>query len=82
MYGRDGSSICVEGNNYQSVGYGFINGRKKARAEGEECEKPNALGFGDGTRYNLTAMDEGLVKQLVALGDVEVVPEVFKEYQM
>jgi hypothetical protein len=86
MYGRDTSAICVDGTyRYQSVGYGFINGKKARDGAGKQCQKPNALGLSDGTQYNLTAMDEGQVNELVGLADVERaedVPEKFKKYQM
>jgi hypothetical protein len=80
-------SICVPAYwlpDFVSVGYGFL-GRKAKRDEGAECEEPNAFGLGDGTVFNLTAMDEGLVKELVGLTEakgVEDVLEMFKESQI
>jgi hypothetical protein len=56
-----------DAGHFWSVGYGIL---KKKRGEGEaagggECVKPNAMGLGDGTLYNLTAMNEELIMELL-----------------
>lgn len=52
---------------------------------GAECVKPNAFGLGDGTRYNLTAMNEDQVNQLFEykhVASAEEIPELFKQFEM
>jgi hypothetical protein len=83
---RDGSYFCNSLGNYHSVGYGIL-GRK--REEGgvapSECEKPNAMGLEDGTQYNLTAMDDTLVGELLGYKEAKGaadIPELFQEFVM
>jgi hypothetical protein len=79
--------LCVpayQKPNYQSVGYGFL-GRKAKRENEERCVRSNALGLGDGTIYNLTAMDDGLVNDLVGMTEAKGaadIPKLFKKFQM
>jgi hypothetical protein len=86
MYGKQYSSICVDGTyRYQSVGYSFINVKEQDGAAKKPCLKPDVLGLQDGRQYNLTAMGEGQRKELVDLAvaeRVENIPEKFKVYQM
>ncbi|OAL57008.1 hypothetical protein IQ07DRAFT_675113 [Pyrenochaeta sp. DS3sAY3a] len=67
-----------------SAGYGFIGSRAARGVTDQECEKPNAAGLADGTRYNLTAMSEDRVNEfrghMDALRAADL-PELFKEYE-
>jgi hypothetical protein len=83
-----GGYVCMNHlwwGDIQSVGYGLVGRRAARTVAGEECQKPNAMGLEDGTRYNLTVMDKSLLKELTgytsAVGVADI-PDAFKEYQM
>jgi hypothetical protein len=51
----------------------------------KECQKPNAMGFADGTQYDLTAMDATLISELMGYNEAKGaadLPTLFQEYQM
>lgn len=67
--------------------WGGILGRKREEwgVAPTGCEKPNAIGFEDGTQYNLTAMADTLIDELMdykeAKGSADL-PQVFQEFVM
>lgn len=92
MFGSRGPNACVRAMRtlpFFSVGYGFTSAKRnvhEAQVAKEECEQPNAVGFDDGSRLNLTAMDEGLVGEIMEYLDQNItgivdLPEMFQEYQ-
>ncbi|KAK4446031.1 hypothetical protein QBC34DRAFT_383706 [Podospora aff. communis PSN243] len=58
--GDRGDAITVTG-----AGYSFVGRRGRKRDAAQECVRPDTLVFEDGTRYNLTVLDEGGYESLM-----------------
>jgi hypothetical protein len=88
MYGKEHSAQCLSGKKYTSLQYGFIDGKKTRRNEGNEeqqCVRVNAVGLVDGTTYNLTLMTEQERKDMLAMNSATLkkdVSESYKQYEI
>lgn len=91
ILGYQGSSMCVPAgprfDRYQSLGYGFLGRKRSTAKDVGACVKPDTFGLADGTMFNLTAMSDAQVEQLLDSADPEAaglvdVADLFKEYIM
>lgn len=90
ILGYQGSSMCVGAEpppTFRSMGYGFLGKKRSTGTNAEDCVKPDTFGLADGTMFNLTAMSDEQVEQLLDLADPEAaglvdVAGLFKEYIM
>jgi hypothetical protein len=84
-------SFCLtRGGSYSGSGYGILNRAITKTADEEsidkctEYAKPDILTFGDGIEYNITAMEDTLLTEIVNIatsgGLSENVPEKFDDY--
>lgn len=79
--------VCQGQAGIQSIGYGFLGKRSisdgKAQEYANECQEPNAFGLGDGTAYDISAMDQGMVDALMSFDNATVkadLPEAFNDF--
>jgi len=81
------------GVNVGSMGYGFLSGRpsrhRRAPEDTEGCtsrQRADVLGLADGTRYNISTLDEGQRAELMGHAEETVqkrdVPRHFDEFLM
>ncbi|KAK0105267.1 hypothetical protein ONS95_004347 [Cadophora gregata] len=89
-----GTEKCLNSGPYTGAGYGF-RGKKRGTEEGAcsqtvgKCTStvmPDVLFLGDGQKYNIVNMDQGLIDELAELANngsgVADVPEVFKAFEI
>lgn len=65
---------CLEGGPFASTSYIF-NGKKRADGSDESCteyQKPNTLVLGDGSKYNITDMEDAPLTELVCPSQVPI----------
>lgn len=76
FYDKQMSSDCLPYypslENVGSLGYGFLSGtpfrNRRAAEDAEGCtsrQQADVLGLADGTRYNISTMDEGQMAELM-----------------
>ncbi|KAM7213900.1 hypothetical protein V8F06_010719 [Rhypophila decipiens] len=59
------SHVCVNGGFYTGSFYTF-NGKKRAAGSPEsECQRPDVLGFADGTEYDLSSLTDDEIDALL-----------------
>lgn len=89
------TAIITYGNSYQCLSSGPYTGgkyvfhSKKRYAEedpSQECRKPDVLLLGDGQKYNIKDLEDGLIEELAgyaingtATADI---PEAFKKFEI
>lgn len=68
--------IDSQGLQYWSVRHDFRGEKQDSVLDASKCMQPNALGLEDGTRYNLLAMNDEQVKEILALTDATIATDM------